>query len=216
MLLAGRCEVFHIEQSGPAFAVRDVEDGLVSVAGRVPEAAVREAAGCGSAVISPSEDAPRVAGALTGWSPVRAVLHLPGDTVQPARVPAEGVRPLLPAELESAEDLPEALRSELEIGLRRSVVAAAFAGDRPVSFCYVAAETEGLWDLAIDTLAGFRRWGFAARCASYMLRQMEGSGKRPVWGAEETNAASLGLAERLGFVPVDEVVVFHPPAGGSC
>jgi hypothetical protein len=35
-------------------------------------------------------------------------------------------------------------------------------------------------------------------------------GKQPVWGAEEWNRASLGLAARLGFVPVDELVVFHP------
>ncbi len=41
---------------------------------------------------------------------------------------------------------------------------------------------------------------------------------RPVWGAEEANAASLGLAVRLGFVPVDELIVFIRRAinGESC
>jgi hypothetical protein len=34
---------------------------------------------------------------------------------------------------------------------------------------------------------------------------------RPVWGAEETNLPSLRLAARLGFVPVDELLVFRAP-----
>ncbi len=32
---------------------------------------------------------------------------------------------------------------------------------------------------------------------------------RPVWGAENTNPASLGLAAKLGFVAVDELLVFR-------
>lgn len=211
MLLAGRCEVFWAEETGgPGFVVRDTEDGLVSVVGRAPEAGIREAAERGSVVISTVEDARNVSRVLPEWSPSRAVLHLPGDSRRP-KVPEGGVRRLAPGELDLLEDLPGELRSELEIGVRRSVVAAALAGERPVSFCYAAAETEGLWDLAIDTLARFRRQGLAVRCASYMLRRMEERGKRPVWGAEETNAASLGLARKLGFVPVDEIAVFHPP-----
>lgn len=43
-----------------------------------------------------------------------------------------------------------------------------------------------------------------------MAGAMEREGLRPVWGAEETNSASLGLAKKLGFEPVDEVAVFHP------
>jgi hypothetical protein len=36
------------------------------------------------------------------------------------------------------------------------------------------------------------------------------SGKEPVWGALESNAASMGLAAKLSFVPVDRVFVFEP------
>jgi hypothetical protein len=42
----------------------------------------------------------------------------------------------------------------LEIAARRMPVAASFADRRPVSFCYAAAQTESLWDISIDTLAG--------------------------------------------------------------
>jgi predicted GNAT family acetyltransferase len=82
--------------------------------------------------------------------------------------------------------------------------------DAPVSFCYVAAETESLWDVSIDTLAGHRRRGYAALCAAYLIEHMCEKGKRPVWGAVESNAPSLGLAAKLGFVPVDRVFVFEP------
>ena len=43
-----------------------------------------------------------------------------------------------------------------------------------------------------------------------MTRLMGEEGLRPVWGAEEWNQASLGLAAILGFSPVDEMVVFRP------
>jgi hypothetical protein len=36
------------------------------------------------------------------------------------------------------------------------------------------------------------------------------AGKEPVWGAVESNAASMGLATKLGFVPVNRIFVFEP------
>ncbi len=40
-----------------------------------------------------------------------------------------------------------------------SPIAAAFADERPVSFCYSGWETETHWDVSIDTLDGYRRRG---------------------------------------------------------
>ena len=75
----------------------------------------------------------------------------------------------------------------------------------------MAAETEGLWDISIDTLVGHRRRGHAARCAAFMIRHMrETAGKEPVWGALETNTASMNLAASLGFVVVDRFSVLEP------
>ena len=85
-----------------------------------------------------------------------------------------------------------------------------------VSFCYAAAETEGLWDVSIDTLEGYRRQGHAAACAVYMVRHVrDTTGKEPVWGALISNAASMGLAARLGFVVVDSYFVFEPAERGA-
>ena len=110
-----------------------------------------------------------------------------------------------------ADDLTEGLSSELEAALkRRATAAAAFADGRPVSFCYAADETEGLWDISIDTLEPYRRQGYAARCVSYMVEEMRRRGKEPVWAAEVSNHPSMRLAAKLGFVPVDGLLLFSP------
>ena len=107
--------------------------------------------------------------------------------------------------------MPPDLLSELRLAALSSPIATGLDGARPVSFCYAASQTESLWDIAIDTLEEYRNFGHAARCVAYMVEYMCRRGKTPVWGAEEWNRASLGLAAKLGFVPVDELVVFHPP-----
>jgi GNAT superfamily N-acetyltransferase len=139
------------------------------------------------------------------------VLHLLGEGGL-ARAPEGEVRLL--SGPEGMRVLPSGLRAGLRVELdalqRGTPLAATFVEDVPVSFCYVAFETEGLWDVAMDTLDGHRRRGYAARCAAFMVRHMrETSGKEPVWGALETNAASMNLAESLGFVPVDRYFVLE-------
>lgn len=79
------------------------------------------------------------------------------------------------------------------------------------SFCYCAAVTETLWDISIHTLEPYRRRGHAGLCVSYMIRRELDQQKQPVWGAEQSNVASMRLARKLGFEPVDQMVVFHPP-----
>ena len=41
---------------------------------------------------------------------------------------------------------------------------------------------------------------------------MRREGREPVWGALASNTPSLRLAAKLGFVPVDEIVVFSKGA----
>ncbi len=215
MLLSGRCEVFGIEEGEDlSFVVRDAEDVLISVVGRPGREAIEEAVarkGEGDVVITPPENGPHVAAALPGWRAVSATQHLLGDASQLPLVPAGAVRWLEEPELGMVERLPPDLLSELRLAARGSPIATGLDGGRPVSFCYAASQTESLWDIAIDTLEGYRNRGHATRCVAYMVEYMRRRGKTPVWGAEEWNRASLGLAAKLGFVPVDELVVFHPP-----
>jgi len=96
------------------------------------------------------------------------------------------------------------LRDELEDALAHGPVAATCVGGMPVSFCY-GTESETWWDVAIDTLEPFRRRGLAAAAFERMMELMTERGKQPVWGAVESNRASMGLAKRLGFVPCDRL-----------
>jgi len=120
-----------------------------------------------------------------------------------------GIRELSAAELTAAPEIPTALREELlgEIDAGNPVVAALAEG-RPVAFCYAGAVTESWWDISIDTLGPFRRQGHAARCVAHLIERMARLGKHPVWGALASNVASAGLAAKLGFTPVDSLVVF--------
>lgn len=209
MLLGGRCEVFGLDESGElSFVARDIGYPLVSVVGRPSEVAIRDAVAPGRdcEVLVPPENGDHVAAALPGWRRSAAMLHLLEKEDRLPHVPAGVVRLLELSGLDDVEGLPGDLREELVFAARWSPIAASFDGERPVAFCY-ADRTETLWDVAIDTLEGYRRQGHAARCVAYMIEHLKPL--RPVWGAENTNRASLGLAAKLGFVPVDEVLLFR-------
>jgi GNAT superfamily N-acetyltransferase len=222
MLLSGRCEVLGLVEGGPEpqFVARELEeseDRAVCVVGRPPADAIREAARRnrdGGEVLATQEGASHILGALPDWTATRAPLHLLGDASRLPRFAGSEVRPFGASDLATvADDLPEGLRSELEVALAGGAPAvAALADGRPVSFCYAADETEGLWDISIDTLEPYRRQGYAARCVSYMVDEMRRRDKEPVWAAEETNSPSMRLAAKLGFVPVDGLLLFRSSA----
>jgi RimJ/RimL family protein N-acetyltransferase len=90
-----------------------------------------------------------------------------------------------------------------------SPVAATCLGKLPVSFCYAGSRTESLWDISIDTLAEYRNRGYAALCVSFMIEYFHRRDLAPVWGAVESNIPSMRLAAKLGFTPVDQIVVFE-------
>ena len=146
---------------------------------------------------------------------LKFVLLVGDSKPQPAADPRLAARNI-PAHLHPAEvemlTLPDELRDEL--GAAESAgtpIAAALAEGMPVSFCYAGSVTESLWDVSIDTLEPWRRRGYAARAARFEIARLLRFGRRPVWGAVESNAGSLGLASRLGFVPVDAVWLFTTP-----
>lgn len=148
-------------------------------------------------------------GGVPGWRAEPAALHVLVDAGRLPEVPGGAVRMLAPGELDGIRDMTAALREELALVMREGTpVAAALHEERPVAFCYAGSVTEAWWDVSIDTLAPYRRQGYAARCATYMIRRMAEAGKRPVWGSAVSNPPSALLATRLGFVAVDALVVF--------
>jgi GNAT superfamily N-acetyltransferase len=215
MLLAGRGSVLGAEKAGPpSFVVFDSDTDVAAVIGRPPQDLVRFAARYAAEVLVVKENADWTAAALPEWTHEIATLHVLGPRPQLPPVTPGAVRYVADSELTSwSPRLPPTLRDELVAESQRGTkIAAAFAGDQPVAFCYAGSVTERWWDVSIDTLEGYRRQGYAARCVAYCIQEMARHGIGPVWGAFQSNTASMRLAGKLGFEAVDELVVFSGPA----
>lgn len=207
-ILAGDGAIYGSERS---CVVRDDFLRLLSVVGRPPERQLRAALAGASGewtLICPLEDGRRWGGLLPGWSLERAILHTlrageprvdtpPAARVERVEAPAPGL----------LEHLPDRLRREVGVVVGRRPLFAAWVDGKAVSFCYAGSLTESWWDVSVDTLAAYRRRGLAAACFFAAWAALEREGRQPVWGAVESNVASLGLAAQLGFEPVDELAV---------
>lgn len=212
LLLSGRGQLFGVDETGTfSFVVSSSEMELISVVGAPANGAILDAVaarGNDAEILVMPENSEYVAEALPDWTITPAQLHLLRDK---SRLPAlsNNVRLLAPLEIESLTHLPHDFKKELVTACRYSPVAATIIEGAPVSFCYAGSQTESLWDISIDTLQGYRNRGYAAACVAFMIELMNRQDKQPVWGALETNAASLRLARKLGFVAVDGIMVLQ-------
>lgn len=217
LLLSGRGEV--IGRPGPAgFLVRAATGSFLCVVGRPALAALRGAIADPAlrVILCAREIAAEIALETPEWKRTAAIIHALPDGSSGAREgPTAMVAVLSRADGPRLDHLPAKLREEIAGALDSSHVAAAFLEGVPVSFCYPAYETETLWDLSIDTLAGYRRRGLAYACAEFLIDHMRAHGKSPVWGALEDNVGSLRLAKALGFEAVDRMSVLLRPGFGD-
>jgi RimJ/RimL family protein N-acetyltransferase len=176
--------------------------------------------------------------ALPGWTASPAVLHLLADSTRLPRLEHFGpagmhARPFVEAraiptpydraeheiiirfvsggELSDIEGASERTVGEIRRAALVGKLAATFLDGKPVAFCDASAVTETLWDIGIETLEEHLRQGYAGLSVAYMVDQMGRLGKRPVWGAEESNVPSMRLAARLGFKAADRLIVLNPP-----
>jgi GNAT superfamily N-acetyltransferase len=211
LLLGGRCTV---AVSPGGFLVKALDSPLVCCVGRPDPEAIREAVadpdlGPDLRVLVTPEEAESVARALADWSRASATIHLlePGRWPEPD--PAVDVRLLQDEPL--LDLLPDGLREELSSARPPTTIAVAFSDGVPASICYSCWETETLWDISIETVPEFRCRGLAEACTAFLIGTMRERGKQPVWGAEDSNLPSLRLAAKMGFVPVDRLILFSPP-----
>ena len=221
LLLERRCEVLLgpegrrgagylvLERDGPeAFAVHRPVASLVA---QLPALAPPP-----TSILAPIVSAESWRALLPGWREQPAVVH-----VHPA--PAMLPHPTHETRLLTLEDverlgtpgagLPAALIDELRGALARGPVAAAFDGERPVSFCHAAYRTESWFDVSIDTLETHRRAGYATSAAAHLIHQLLAQGKKPVWGALDADTASMAMAKKYGFRAVDRMMMFNAPKG---
>jgi hypothetical protein len=130
----------------------------------------------------------------------RAILHTLPD---PSALPElDGASPLGEASL---AHVPAPLAAEL--AMTRNTIWSAWVDGEPAAFAYAPWRSARWFDVSVDTLTGARQLGLATIVATAMIRDERAAGREPVWGADEDNLASLRLARRLGFEPVDEIWV---------
>lgn len=219
-VLLSRCGGAWADEEGWAAVAAD--RGLAVVVGR-PGDRILEEISRAPVVLVPLESASDFAGRLGAGEWGEAVLNArASSTPSPRPLSREAgeaqpsisreieVRVVLPDEPFSAPDFGAEL--EREWAASRAAgwpLAVAFDGDRPVALTYSAFETEGYWDVSVDTLEPYRRRGLAAATFELLAAEMARAGKAPVWGAEVDNEASLRLAVRLGFSPAGRLMVFE-------
>ena len=179
----------------------DDPDALARAIARVP----RE-----FSIVGPAEAEATVAAIVPKRSREPAILfHLP--PAEALRLPVDPrARLLRPDEYRHLDNLPPILRGELRDACRYSPIACAFAEEEPVSFCYSGWETETHWDVSIDTLEAHRRQGLGTAACGCLLRHFGELGKTAVWGSVASNEESAALAGKLGFTPVDRLMVIYP------
>jgi GNAT acetyltransferase len=162
-------------------------------------------------IVGPA-DADAIVGDILPRRPreLATLFHLPPSSAAELPVDPNAARMLEPREYAVLDTLPPLLRGELKDACHYSPIATAFDGERPVAFCYSGWETETHWDLSIDTIDGYRRRGFATAASICLIKHFAAQQKTAVWGSVESNPASAALARKLGFTPVDRLLVAYP------
>ncbi|PZS33576.1 MAG: hypothetical protein DLM58_07400 [Pseudonocardiales bacterium] len=144
--------------------------------------------------------------ALPGWTVALVVVHrLPsryaGEPTRP------GVRIAVPPEPRWFEGLPE----DFQYAATAHAAAVQLVDGAVVAVCAAGDVTETLWDVGIDTLKDHRRNGYAVACFHALATAMAAQGRQPVWCAYADYPPSIELAAKLGFRPVDQVIVLTRP-----
>ena len=86
--------------------------------------------------------------------------------------------------------------------LTQAIAAAAIVDGAIVSLAYTTARSERYADVGVHTLEPFRRRGFALSAASTVAARAQEEGQTPVWSTGHFNAASLKIAQDIGFTDV--------------
>jgi RimJ/RimL family protein N-acetyltransferase len=232
-LLHRDCELMGLSEKPLTFVVVDKGGAIATVVGTPPAEAIWEAVkvmGPEGHLLGQNDNREHIESALPGWQGETAILHLladesalqkaAGDRGNPDPIvqamhgegPDPSVKVITNVVLAQMQELPDALRAELNRALLRWLVVAAYTpSDEPASLCYAGAPTESLWSIAIETLEPYRRRGYATQAVRYLVDLMWERRKRPIWAALESNTASLALAKKLGFRQVDTLVLMHAP-----
>lgn len=127
-------------------------------------------------------------------------------THSPATFRDQAVRLLTLADLDLLQAAPHDFRASCWAGTRdllaEGIVACAIVSGRIVATALTAARSARHAEIGVFTHEDFRLHGFATAAASLVAHRAQQAGQIPVWSAGSHNAASLHVAQKLGFVEV--------------
>jgi hypothetical protein len=137
-------------------------------------------------------------------APVRYLDDVCFELSHPAPVyRCEAVRVMTMDDLALIEAAPPQLRAscyrDVEDLLTHGVIACAILAGTVVATALTAARSERYAEIGVYTRKGYRRRGYATVAASAVCRRVQAGGQTPVWSAGASKAASLRVADRLGF-----------------
>lgn len=214
LLLSGTAALRHsADRAGAVVLDPDVPSGFV--VGRADPALLRDVAATappGFELVAQADAIEAASAALPGWTLATAtVLSLasPWPAGAPGADPPAGVVICAPLDEVWLARVPEVDEIRVHAALA-DAVALRLAGDEVVAVCAAGDVTESLWDVGIDTVEAHRRAGHGAAAFRALAAHMAATGRQPVWCAEDGNVASLAMAARLGFVPVDRIGLLRP------
>ncbi|MEA2222868.1 MAG: hypothetical protein QOH83_1244 [Solirubrobacteraceae bacterium] len=144
--------------------------------------------------------------ALPGWTVAPATIHTLASPWPAGSGAAPGVVVSAPPQQRWLQRVPEAGEMR-RYAAEADAIALRLVDGHVVAVCTAGDVTESLWDVGVDTLDGHRRQGHASAAFDALAAHMAVRGRQPVWGAEDDNVASMAMAARLGFEPVDRVAV---------
>ncbi len=202
-------------RDGPAGIFRLEPHGTVWALGAIGAADVTRALGDGrsSAEIRADEPAAEaVRAALPDWYESAAVVHDRPPSAPLAYDPS-GLK-LMESESDrrAVNWLSYRFRSTAFFAYPALPVALCFDGQEVISLATQYAVTERYGEVSIDTVAWRRREGHGFRTAAFLIERGIPVSAAAVWTAEEHNQASLQLADRLGFRPVERFALFRRAA----
>lgn len=88
-----------------------------------------------------------------------------------------------------------------ELAAGRAPLMAILEQGQPVSICFCARRSEQAAAAGVETAAAFRGRGFAPRVVAAWAQAIRAAGSVPLYSAAWSNAASLGVARKLGLTP---------------
>jgi hypothetical protein len=96
--------------------------------------------------------------------------------------------------------------------LSEGTVACATVSGQVVASALTAARSERFAEVGVYTSTAFRGRGYSTAAAALVCERVQNEGQTPVWSAGAHNAASLRVAEKLGFVEVSRrrYVIMEP------